>query len=37
MQINFLENLKIAAQSEIERVENIWLVRQTMPDCLTHI
>ena len=32
-----LENLKITAQSEIERVENIWLVRQTMPDCLKHI
>ena len=32
-----LENLKITTQSEIERVENIWLVRQTMPDCLTLI
>jgi sporadic carbohydrate cluster protein (TIGR04323 family) len=32
-----LENLKITAQSEIERVENIWLVRQTMPDCITLI
>lgn len=32
-----LENLKITAQSEIERVENIWLVRQAMPDCLKHI
>ena len=32
-----LESLKITAQSEIERVENIWLVRQTMPDCPTHI
>ena len=32
-----LENLKITVQSEIERVENIWLVRQTMPDCITLI
>jgi sporadic carbohydrate cluster protein (TIGR04323 family) len=32
-----LESLKITAQSEIERVENIWLVRQAMPDCLKHI
>jgi len=32
-----LENLKIVDQSDIERVENIWLVRQTMPDCLKHI
>ena len=32
-----LEKLKITAQSEIERVENIWLVRQTMPDCITLI
>lgn len=32
-----LENLKITTQSEIERVEKIWIVRQTMPDCLTDI
>ena len=30
-----LENLKISVNSEIDRVENIWLVRQTMPKCIT--
>ena len=30
-----LENLKISVDSEIDRVENIWLVRQTMPNCIT--
>lgn len=32
-----LENLKISAFSEIERVENIWLVRKVMPSCPSHI
>ena len=32
-----LENLKISVNSEIDRVENIWLVRQTMPNCITDL
>ena len=32
-----LENLKISNNSEIDRVENIWLVRQTMPNCISAI
>ena len=32
-----LENLKISNNSEIGRVENIWLVRQTMPNCISAI
>ena len=32
-----LENLKISVNSEIDRVENIWLVRQTMPKCITSL
>jgi len=37
-EINFvLESLKIEVSSEIERVENIWLVRQTLPSCPENI
>ena len=32
-----LENLKVSVNSEIDRVENIWLVRQTMPKCITSL
>jgi sporadic carbohydrate cluster protein (TIGR04323 family) len=32
-----LESLKIEVSSEIERVENIWLVRQTLPSCPENI
>ena len=32
-----LESLKIEVSSEIERVENIWLVRQTLSNCITTI
>ena len=32
-----LENLKVSVKSEIDRVENIWLVRQTMPKCITSL
>lgn len=32
-----LENLKISVKSEIDRIEKIWLVRKTMPSCLTNI
>ena len=32
-----LENLKVSVNSEIDRVENIWLVRQTMPNCITDL
>ena len=28
-----VEGLKITTNSEIERIENIWLIRQTMPKC----
>ena len=31
-----LENLKISTNSEIEKAENIWLVKQTMPQCPTN-
>jgi sporadic carbohydrate cluster protein (TIGR04323 family) len=31
-----LENLKISTYSEIEKVENIWLIKQTMPKCPTN-
>ena len=32
-----LESLKIEVSSEIERVENIWLVRQKLPSCPENI
>ena len=32
-----LENLRITDNREIDRIERIWLVRQTMPDCPTKI
>ena len=32
-----LENLKVSNKSEIDRLENIWLVRQTMPKCITSV
>ena len=32
-----LENLKVSVNSEIDRVENIWLVRQTIPECISSL
>ena len=32
-----LENLKITSHKEINRIENIWLVRQAIPNCLTSL
>ena len=32
-----LENLKIASSSEINKIENIWLVRQTIPNCPSNL
>jgi sporadic carbohydrate cluster protein (TIGR04323 family) len=32
-----LENIIISGSSEITRVENIWLVRQTLPSCKDYI
>jgi sporadic carbohydrate cluster protein (TIGR04323 family) len=29
-----VENLKISKKKDIEKIENIWLVRQTLPNCL---
>ena len=29
-----LENLQIASNAEISRIENIWLVKKTLPYCL---
>ena len=31
---SFLENLKILTKEDVEKIENIWLVRQTLPNCL---
>ena len=37
-EIHFVvESLKIEVSSEIERVENIWLVRQKLPSCPENI
>ena len=32
-----VENLKITRAEDVEKVENIWLVRQTLSDCLKTI
>ena len=32
-----VENLKITKTEDIETIENIWLVRQTLPSCLKTI
>jgi len=32
-----VENLKIAKTEDIKKIENIWLVRQALPDCLKTI
>ena len=32
-----VENLKITRAEDVEKIENIWLVRQTLPDCLKTI
>ena len=32
-----IENLKITRAEDVEKIENIWLVRQTLPDCLKTI
>ena len=29
-----VESLKITKQQDIEKIENIWLVRQSLPNCL---
>jgi sporadic carbohydrate cluster protein (TIGR04323 family) len=32
-----LESMKISDKSEIERLEKIWLVRKTIPTCITNL
>lgn len=32
-----LENIFITSQNDIDRVENIWLVRQVMPNCIKEL
>ena len=32
-----LENLRVTSKSEINRVENIWLVKQVMPYCPSNL
>ena len=32
-----LESMKISNKSEIERLEKIWLVRKTIPTCITNL
>ena len=32
-----VESLKITTQEDIEKIENIWLVRQSLPSCLKTI
>ena len=29
-----VENLKIVKSKDIERIENIWSIKQTLPNCL---
>ena len=32
-----VEGLKITSHKDIEKIENIWLVKQTLPNCLKEI
>ena len=32
-----IENIFITSQNDIDRVENIWLVRQVMPNCIKEL
>jgi len=32
-----VESLKIARQGDVEKIENIWLVKQSLPGCLKSI
>jgi hypothetical protein len=29
-----VENLKISREDEVEKIENIWLIKKTLPFCL---
>jgi len=32
-----LENMKLVNQKDLETIENIWLLKKTLPDCLKKI